>query len=893
MQNIASPWFLLATAPWISAVHSAEFSSSSHKQEESLFVQRIVEFWEEGEEDLTKSQIQTFLQKHPESSYRDQMFAILAEYALKDQHYVEAEKHYKKIEDATLQEKLLLGRMECLYQIEDFSGLISLGQSSLTSIGHEPEKKETIEHFLALSHLAMSDHLFEKKDLVHSSLEHLEQAETLFASLKNTQKYRAAFLPLIALYEKMGLYEKAVNGLFEAANLLEEKKEDLLFQAASLQVHYAPEEATQTFSQVCHLQGSKKGEAAYNKLLLLFEQKRYEEMLLVKEDLFDSLQTKQKHLLHFFVGKAYEILEDFPRSIASLNEFLAQESNPSQEVESALLSLAYGGFNTNNLLLVTEQINALEKDFPHSLTLAEAYWIRAKLEDRRGQKEALKKDYVKALTLSRGQTIHEEIAYEYAEILYKHAFWADARNMAKLFVTKTGPQKKRVKAWKIFLNAAIFSTREKTQSKEDLLRDLELALQEEVLFSPEDRHLYLYYYAKTSLDNKAFSQAIDTISLLLDEGVTSSLQAPLYVLLGKAYGEGMDNDRLYAHYVEKALAYSLPENSRSQLELGLFNALLREKEKTHNNNLLKKGAKHLCSAYMRGASVNKNNLLWLFTHVSEELLEKEAMGESDLANATSLFQKIGQESLLADEKKMLTLQMASLFEKGNSPEKEILLLEGSLMEFADEKTSWKAPLWFSLGNAYLVNNDPQKALAAYKQSSPEGLSSAEELSLPLEKAKAALLLLHSGETLDREHFLTTLKTLLLAKNLSQEPVHLEAAFLYIDWSLIHLDGVEKEKKRIFLLEKMLDHFLTGDDVLSQAYQKERTQMPEKEAILLSYLDLFELELLIAKSALASLQKEDAEAWIKQAKMLAEELEHTRVSPFFSKRLQALQRTLGF
>src|SRR5688572_20579435 len=83
--------------------------------EESLFLRRIVDFWEEGEYTIAKHQMGEFLETFSESSYANTLRMTLGDLFLREKNFQEAINCYSQISDPVLANQLFIRRMQCLY----------------------------------------------------------------------------------------------------------------------------------------------------------------------------------------------------------------------------------------------------------------------------------------------------------------------------------------------------------------------------------------------------------------------------------------------------------------------------------------------------------------------------------------------------------------------------------------------------------------------------------------------------------------------------------------------------------------------------------------------------------------------------------------------------------
>jgi hypothetical protein len=94
-----------------------------------------------------------------------------------------------------------------------------------------------------------------------------------------------------------------------------------------------------------------------------------------------------------------------------------------------------------------------------------------------------------------------------------------------------------------------------------------------------------------------------------------------------------------------------------------------------------------------------------------------------------------------------------------------------------------------------------------------------------------------------ENILAELKTISLQKIFANEPVHLEAAFDYLD-ILFNIEKTRPFEKKLFLLTRMKENFIKEEDLISQDYHAMRKLELDKEIIYKGYLMMVDIEILI-------------------------------------------------
>ena len=103
------------------------------------------------------------------------------------------------------------------------------------------------------------------------------------------------------IYTFLEEYPKAASLYLLLAHKDTEKKEDLLFQVACLQLHFDKTAAIATFGDIVELEGKNVSKAAFNQLNLLFQEKRYEDFVLAQDKSLKHIPTDKIPLMRYYL----------------------------------------------------------------------------------------------------------------------------------------------------------------------------------------------------------------------------------------------------------------------------------------------------------------------------------------------------------------------------------------------------------------------------------------------------------------------------------------------------------------------------------------------------------------------------------------------------------------
>ena len=111
------------------------FTTSSFSQEspdpkkgETLIVRRIVEIWKEGDYKTARNQILYFLEKFPETRWRDQLYGMLGDSYVREERYQDALEAYGELRKDEYLEKTLINRLQCLFSLSEYGKVVDEAQ---------------------------------------------------------------------------------------------------------------------------------------------------------------------------------------------------------------------------------------------------------------------------------------------------------------------------------------------------------------------------------------------------------------------------------------------------------------------------------------------------------------------------------------------------------------------------------------------------------------------------------------------------------------------------------------------------------------------------------------------------------------------------------------------
>src|SRR3990167_6977509 len=106
-QSMRFWWVFLAI--WPLFYHANATTWQAENQEEALFLRRIADFWQEGEYQLAKIQMEEFITEYPKSSFFEPLCVALGDLSLREKNFSVALNYYSKVKSPEYFEKIFSG----------------------------------------------------------------------------------------------------------------------------------------------------------------------------------------------------------------------------------------------------------------------------------------------------------------------------------------------------------------------------------------------------------------------------------------------------------------------------------------------------------------------------------------------------------------------------------------------------------------------------------------------------------------------------------------------------------------------------------------------------------------------------------------------------------------
>lgn len=862
--------------------------------DEALFLRRIIDFFDEGNSTVVKSELEKYLQENSSSEFTDYLYGILGDIYFGEKSYNKSADNYSKISNLDIKENIFPNYIQSLYLLKRYGTLCQECMAFSNII--KASDKSTYQLFCYLLADSYYNQALDSTD---------EETKKSFAS--NAKGYMAQLLE--SPYEKEILeplanvefilkdYQLAASLLVKLADKQPEKRESFLFQAATMQMTFDKEEALRTFTQIYRVGKEKKSEAAFNSLILLVESERWSEIIVAKDQFAELLDGEQKRLFNFYLAKSYYTLQDFPRSASIAKEYAEKETVITDYTKSLLQMLSFLGQKLEDESLLTLSVEKYSSFFPEDIELANLYLARAIFYKNKDDFQRAKSDF----------TMIENKFYDFdndnylvqsAHLYYQINDFIRSRAQFKAFIDKKGDEKLLPLSLNYFINSSVKALEsvpedKKGAEKNILLKDLELYLSHKELLSKEEIVDHTIMLSQVKYELEASEPALKDLLSIYNEFDLSN-RVDVNYLIALCYKKS-DQSLLFCQFAEKALANDKDKIlDEKNIRLCLFDQYLKKHKEESKEEYLTSAASNLflvlfseeTSVDNEKIEINKGNMLWLADFYYRKVKDfMEGDWRRILADNCEI--KIcASRAILTLEKLLYTLSTNGALNKDNLFLEEDFVKLSELYGFAKENLAKKEILetlvnnyqvdlpfkfrekvYFELASAYLQLNE--KNVAAQYFSKVISLKKRNYFNFASMLNLARLEL----SNIDEKNFkldnpkvveeLSSLKNIKLQKNLKNEPLHLEAAIDYVEFQSKIESNLEN---KITLFMKVKQDFSENEDIISRDYQNSKKIYPEKEKIVKAYLTMIDAKILVLLAA-----KEKDEKYLLQAENLLKDL----------------------
>ncbi len=779
---------------------SSALCAETSSLDERVSFKKLAAYWQEKDYETARESTEAFLAKYPTSGESSQLLAMLGDLCFSEQNYEEAASFYEKISEKEYKRKTAFHHLHSLYQIGLYDNLIAQADAFLNDPIATQEEVNTLLFELAETY-------FYKEDYA--------KALTFYEKLKKTSFRDLILLPLAKSYAVCGKHAQAATAYLELAKLHPDKAEEILFQAACLQMEENAHAALTTLRQIVDLKGKYRDKASYNILAILFQQGRYREFSEEAQRLAAFVPENKQSLVRYCLGRSLLELGSFEEAALTL------QTLSDEKALSALISCAK---HLGDLKLCTETVEKLQGIEASPDKLIYALSVQLDLSKKNGAYDVAISAIDSMLNLSAEHPEKEALLYD-----------------KTILLSQAGKQKEAVCAIELFLHAYPQSAHKKraltnwialsSGDNLQLITALNHALEAHSLFPPEENQAHRFLLSKTLVDLERYEEAIGFLNEYVRDFHTN---AQAHLLLAVCYKDR--NDRHFIASCEKALSLDSQLHQRDDLHKLLFNAYLRCAQTAASDEkplLMAKGADHLFS--LPEGTLSKENQRWLASYY---LTESQNADKALIVLERLVGAETAKQGYTTDIEAEV-IQLAGLYKTL----KEWHKARASLEELITAQERAPSLNWryhrraeFELAGIYVLLGRHEKAIEIYENliSSSSHVVSYFALAAKLELAKLQIARLSeeelSAETPRAKALCDQLKEIEVNWQPCSEPLHLEAGLAYIALKTQMAPPEQKTERASSLLQHLKESILTQaqdlgrvQDYLSHIDAKGETQ----------------------------------------------------------------------
>jgi tetratricopeptide (TPR) repeat protein len=896
--------------------------------EEAFLIRRIAEFWKDGDYDIVKSQIKDFLKKYPHSTSGDLLRGLVGDIYLQEKKYETALKIYEAISDNSVKDKILLNKLQCYYELSHFS---SLSKDAIAYVSKAPELfPERLDEFYFLLGEAFFHQAFETEDQ-ELKKHFLQLAQPYYEKLKNTAYANSALFASAEIYRLLGHPKAAAEIYKELAIRFPDQKEELLFQAASMEALFDKELAIESFKILAEQNGKRTNEAKYNQMVLYFQMDQFQQALNFEPHLAHSITDDQKPFFHYVLGKSHFSLGNYPNAINHMRNFLECNLKDDALRRNALLIMMASSAQTENIALFDQTLVQFQNNFPGDKELPKAIFMYALICKEQGNIDKMQAQLELLLEKYPNFEDRESLLFEYGTLCHNQGRFKECYNAFTTYLKEFPASSRHGQSRKFLISSSLEllkQNKEGVHSQKALsafIKDMEFALEGKNAFNDKEKAEYQLLYAKALFNLKDYQKCLKALTAL-ETGMEkdSYFLSELFFLRAQAqYQLAPSDPETFYKIMQKAIAHNPDLLKSPAIHLQLYNAfiahakILSSQESSGHSlsekqaELLDKAAEHLYAAFKEEREHLKlENRLWLANHFFNKAKKFESMnpdGESfklacDIyrrilfSKEANTLTEISQENLFLEQE---VLKFAELLDGQKKYAEKISLLKTLIeKQTASPKWNWqmKQEALFELAKTYETTGELENALETYtflRGYDEPGISEIAKL----HEAKLKFALLEDADKSEHNPIirgiLNDLKDIQIRKNPVSEPIHLTAALEYATIRSKIVDQAKQNERYIFFLNRIKEDFGSIQDPLVLDYREKMIKLPEKKLLFDHYMKYIDAELIRTQAKIKFAEKEftKAKELNQDALAVLTELEKNSVDTYLHLRLKQSIREL--
>jgi tetratricopeptide (TPR) repeat protein len=890
-------------------------------EEELLFLRRVVEFWDESNFDLVKKEITTYLSKNKKSHLKSYLNALIGDIFMQEELFNKALFHYKNIDKDEILDKVYINFLQCLFEEKQYFDLATEAEKYLLK-NKDIDDKEIVDglnFFLGKAYFNLGKNTSNEKlreDLI-------TKATPYFTRLISTEYENEALESLCDIHQLNKEYEKASNVYLQLAKNEPSKKDACFFGAAKMQSFYDKELALNTFETIILKKVEKSSDAAFCKLILLYELKNYDKIIAIQEELNEQISNEKNILLKFFIAKSFYHIKKFEKAINYLKETIKETKLEKKYLQNALTTILDAAEKTNDLILFNTTLKKYESEFKNNDLLSKAHLIKAVLYKNNNLfKEAL--ESFEELFEKYPKLKSDEIAYfEYADLLFRKKDFFKSRSSFLTFVKKFENSKHLSAAWNFFLTSSLKLSYEtenisEIQPKQKLIDDATYYIKNNTVLNESDKNNCYHILGQANYELSHYQEALRHLLKLIHDDPKNIDIASIYSIAALCF-KNTNNYSHFCNYARKALSLNPDLPNKKSLTIHLYNTYLQlaSRDSQNRDDHLENAANYLYETYIFSEDkkeISKDNYTWLCNYYYNVIIDEVETKYSNFLENVTLKEYLDKAILLF--KNICSYEMVCkiddcddplLMEENASKYQKLLSFssikeQSSILKKLDQMYekypdyNWKkqAEIHFNLALFHQLKDKKKAKIFFEKAITKSSKGSYVNSAALLELAKINISLLDkksiNENNREAEEILNTLKNLSLRKRLENEPIHFEAHLEYINFAAKFFERKDRKIEKLKLLKEYQEILINSDDILSNSYEEKRKYLPYKNEIVNRYLNFIDTKIILYQTLIyKNTDKDELKTNMLQAKQTISLLVKQKniCSSYFRKRINKL------
>lgn len=491
---------LLVKFTTLSLMLSSFSLSAAHEAtpQEALMLRRISEFWKDGDYATVKKQILDYLSKHPETTLKDHLNAMLGDIYFQEKNFTQALIVYERIENPEIQVKVFFNSLQARFENKDYAGVIE--QTNLYLNDHQLGNSDPDVKLRRIMAESLFREAFQTND-PEKKIHFLKLARPHYKILSQTKYGDRALFPLAEIHRLLKEDERASDLYLLLAKKFPEHKERFLFQAAVLQINFNQYEALENFGKIYALGGKRAQLAAFNKLVLLYNNEKYQDYIAFYTEVSKAIPKEKAPLLEFYLARSYYEQKNYKNAAETFESFVNNPLNRSKEYRIALLLLINCAKYQKDVALFERSLVQFKKNFYQDKELPKAIMMFAQLCREKGDFLQSVEDLKAILDEFPEYTEREAVLFDYALSLAKVEKWEASRVSFMTFLHDYPSSQKANSATRHLINCYIEVLKDPTRSdyqeiKENFLQLLVTAYNKDDLLNVDEKKKYLLVMVK-------------------------------------------------------------------------------------------------------------------------------------------------------------------------------------------------------------------------------------------------------------------------------------------------------------------------------------------------------------------------------------------------------------